>query len=243
MFGHSRSLLSRRSVIAGLSIATLGACRSASSPVESGPLFRDDFRSGLGQWVVEAESGGAFSARAGILDIDAPAGVTLWFRRRLRSPVAIDYEVAAISAGGPNDHVSDINCFWMASDPQAPGGNALARSRSGAFGDYDSLLTYYAGIGGNRNTTSRFRRYVGRRDDRPLLPQHDLSARSDLIEPNRFYHIRLVADGPRVALLRDGRTMFALHDPHPYTVGHFALRTTKSHLRVRDFRVSHLGRA
>ena len=70
-----------------------------------------------------------------------------------------------------------------------------------------------------------------------MLPQHDLSAVGDLIEPNRAYHIRLEAIGRRIALLRDGRTMFRLDDPAPYTAGHFGLRTTASHLRVRDFRV------
>jgi hypothetical protein len=155
----------------------------------------------------------------------------------LEGPVAIEYEVTAVAAGGPNDAVSDVNCFWMASDARVPSGDVLARRLSGAFGDYDELRTYYAGIGGNRNTTSRFRRYIGRRDNRPLLPQHDLSAPADLLEPNRPYRIRLIADGSRIELRRDGRTLFRLDDPRPYTSGRFGLRTTKSHLRVRDFRV------
>jgi hypothetical protein len=203
-------------------------------------LYRDDFRSGLGEWVIEAERGGTFTARDGLLDIDSPEGATLWFRHPLESPVAIDYEVTAVQAGGPNDWVSDINCFWMATDTRAPAGDVLAYRRSGAFGDYDPLRTYYAGIGGNRNTSSRFRRYVGRPGERPLLPRHDRSAPADLIQPNRPYRIRLIAAGIRVELLRDGRTMFRLDDPEPYTHGHFGLRTTKSHLRVRDFRVSRL---
>jgi hypothetical protein len=218
----------------------LPGCRTVGASGDR-TLYRDDFRSGLGLWLVEAEQGGSFTARDGVLDIASPAGVTLWFRAPLESPVAIDYEVMAVAAGGPNDAVSDINCFWMASDSRSPSGDVLSYRRSGAFADYDELRTYYAGIGGNRNTSSRFRRYVGRRDERPLLPQHDLAAPGDLIEPNRPYHIRLVAAGSRIALLRDGRTMFRLDDPQPYTRGHFGLRTTKSHLRVRNFRVSRLA--
>ncbi|PSJ39131.1 Tat pathway signal sequence domain protein [Sphingomonas deserti] len=232
--------MTRRAFVAGATALAAGCATTARS---GGVLLHeDDFRDGLGQWVVEAEQGGAFRAEGGVLDIDSPAGVTLWFRHAIEGPVAIDYDVEAVAAGGPNDQVSDINCFWMATDKRAPGGDVLAVRRSGAFADYDELRTYYAGIGGNRNTTSRFRRYIGRRDERPLLPQHDLSAPAHFIEPNRRYRIRLIADGRRVELQRDGRTMFLLDDPEPYTRGHFALRTTKSHLRVRDFRVSRLTR-
>jgi len=208
-------------------------------PSEGGPrlIHKDDFRQGLGQWLVEAERPGLVSASGGVLDIDVPAGVTLWFRPELTGPVAIEYEVTAVSEGGPNDEVSDINAFWMASDPRAPSSNVLDHPRSGAFADYDRLRTYYAGIGGNRNTTSRFRRYVGRDAERPLLPEHDLSAAEAMIVPNLPYRIRLVADGSRIELLRDGEPMFRLTDPDPYTQGHFGLRTTKSHLRVRDFQV------
>lgn len=226
----------RRWVLGGIGAASLLSCRSMEDS-GSAILHRDDFRHGLGQWLVEAERGGSFRAEGGVLDIDSPAGVTLWFRQPLQSPVAIEYEVTAVAEGGSNDVVSDINCFWMATDSRAPSGNVLERARSGAFSDYDELRTYYAGIGGNRNTTSRFRRYIGRRDDRPLLPRHDLSAPEDLIEPNRRYRIRLIAAGRRVALERDGRTMFELIDPEPYTRGHFGLRTTKSHLRVQNFRI------
>lgn len=234
-------LVSRRAFVGGLAgLSILPGCVSLRGTGGETLLHSDDFRSGLGQWVIEAEKGGRFSAEGGVLDIDSPAGVTLWFRHALQSPVAIDYEVTAVAEGGPNDQVSDINCFWMATDTRVPSGDVLAIRRSGAFADYDELRTYYAGIGGNRNTTSRFRRYIGRRDDRPLLPQHDLSAPADLIEPNRPYRIRLIAAGPRIELIRDGRTMFRLDDPEPYTRGHFGLRTTKSHLRVRDFRVLRL---
>ena len=232
--------LTRRAMLAG-AIALTAGCVAARRGGHA-LLHSDDFRSGLDQWLVEAESGGRFEAKDGALDIDSPAGATLWFRPRLEAPIAFDYEVSAVAEGGPNDQVSDINCFWMATDSRVPGGDVLARPRSGAFADYDELRTYYAGIGGNRNSTSRFRRYIGRRDDRPLLPRHDLSAPADLIAPNRRYRIRLVADGRRIALLRDGRTMFALDDPEPYTSGHFGLRTTKSHLRVRDLRIWRLPR-
>jgi Domain of unknown function (DUF6250) len=235
------SSLTRRSFLAGLAAAPLlSGCRTLARDEDEGLLYSDDFRDGLGQWLVEAEQPARVAARQGVLDIDAPAGCTIWFRNALVSPVGIEYEVTAVGQGGPNDTASDINCFWMATDSRVPSGDVLQRRRSGAFADYDELRTYYAGIGGNRNRTSRFRRYIGRRDDRPLLARHDLSAPANLIQANRSYRIRLIAAGSRIELFRDGRPMFRLDDPEPYTKGHFGFRTTKSHLRIRAFRVFRL---
>lgn len=233
MWDCSISGVSRRTVLAGMGGAMVGGCRTFAP---ASILYRDPFVD-LNRWLVEAERPGRITASAGVLDIDVPAGVTLWFRPLLQAPVEISYEVTAVSEGGPNDTVSDVNAFWMATDPRVPPGNVLDYRRSGAFADYDELRTYYAGIGGNRNSTSRFRRYIGRKDDRPLLPQHDLSDRRFLLEPNRPYRIQLIADGRRIELRRDGEPMFRLEDPEPYTRGHFGLRTTKSHIRVRDFSV------
>ena len=74
-----------------------------------------------------------------------------------------------MAEGGPNDQVSDLNVFWMANnvDGQQP---VFAHVRSGKFADYNDLLTYYVGLGGNRNTTTRIRRYIGDPVLRPLLP-------------------------------------------------------------------------
>ena len=171
----------------------------------------------------------------------APAGLTLWFRPLLRGPVLISYEVMAVSGGGPLDRVSDVNCFWMARDPRAPDGDVLASPRSGRFADYDDLETYYVGLGGNSNTTSRFRRYVGRPGDRPLLPENDRTAPADLLVANRWERIALIADGTDIRFDRNGRTKFRYRDPAPYRSGRFALRTTASHLRIRRLAVYRLG--
>ncbi|MFD1786333.1 DUF6250 domain-containing protein [Sphingomonas floccifaciens] len=227
-------MIDRRGAIGG-GLALLGGCTLPRGRERL--LYRDDFARGLDQWVLEAEKPGRISATGGALDVAVPAGVTLWFRERLEAPIAIDYIVTPVAAGGEWDQVSDVNAFWMATDPRAPGGDVLARTRSGAFADYDELRTYYVGIGGNRNTTTRFRRYVGERDNRPLLPQHDRSGAADMLVPNRPTRIRLIADGRHIAVLRDGAAPFVLDDPAPYTRGHFGLRTTWSHLRVSDFRI------
>lgn len=183
-------------------------------------------------WRVEAEQPARVAFAGGVIDVDTPAGVSVWYAKPIDGPVAISFEAMAVSEGGPNDAVSDLNAFWMASDKgQEP------RPRTGAFAQYDDLTTYYVGIGGNRNTTTRFRRYIGKPADRPLLAQHDLRGAGDLLVPNRWTRIRLIADGTHIAVERDGRRVFALDDPEPYRRGWFALRTTKSHLRVRNVRI------
>src|SRR5689334_20536284 len=189
------------SSLAAIAIALLTGC-AARFPA----TYSDDFAT-LSYWVVEAEKAANVSAGHGALDIDAPAGVTLWFKHELNSPVEIEFDAIAISAGGPNDRISDLNVFWMAHD--ADGTTPVyARARSGKFADYDDLLTYYVGLGGNRNTTTRFRRYIGEPGNRPLLPEHDLSGRKFLLVPNRKQHIKLIANGPDIEYLRDGRVIF-----------------------------------
>ena len=208
-----------------------------------GPALSDDLRSGLSNWRIEAEAGAQarVSAADGVMDIDTPKGLSLWWRTRLHGPVAIEYDVMAVSRGGPNDAVSDVNAFWMATDPRAPNGSPLAAPRSGAFADYDTLRTYYVGIGGNRNTTTRLRRYVGVPGRRPLLPGNDRADSAALLAPNRWTHVRLIASGHHIAAEYDHKVLFTLEDPAPYRSGWFAIRTTKSHLRIRNFRIHTLG--
>jgi hypothetical protein len=230
---RSRFQLSRRSFVIAIGLAPVAA-EAASDHL----LFADDFRHGLDRWVVEAQGRAAITADRGELDIDSAEGVTLWFREALTAPVAIDFEVMAVSRGGANDAVSDVNAFWMASDPAAQDGSVLARRRSGRFEDYDLIRTYYVGIGGNRNTTTRMRRYIGAAGNRPILPEHDRSDAAALLTPNCWMHVRLTAGAWGAAVEREGRNLFILDDPEPYARGHFALRTTESHLRVRRFRIS-----
>lgn len=204
-------------------------------------LFRDDFAGPrLGDWASELEGGaGRVEAKGGRLALDVPKGATVWFRPEIVGPVVIEYEATAVSKGGPNDRVSDLNCFWMATE--ARGGVPCPEAkRGGAFAEYDTLRCYYVGLGGNANTTTRFRRYVGEPGNRPLLPGHDLTAAPYLLKPNVRQSIRLVACGSLIQYWRDGRKLFELEDARPYTRGWFGLRTVTSHLEVEGFRVRRL---
>ena len=213
-------------------------------------LYSDDFTHGLDQWRVEMEPGasgtaGTVTAKEGVLDIDVPAGVTVWFRRELNGPAMIQYEATVISAGGANDRMSDLNSFWMATDPKAKNGDVFTHPRSGKFAEYNSLDMYYVGLGGNGNTTTRFRRYIGDEVERPLLPGNDLSvkARPEMgIVANKTQTVTLIADGGLIQYWRDGVKIFEMTDAQPYTKGWFAIRTTKNHMQVRNLRIVRLVR-
>jgi hypothetical protein len=202
-------------------------------------LLHDDFAAGLGNWQSELEKAGTVRALNGMLEIDVPGGCTVWMKTELSGAVLISYEAMMVAGGGPNDRVSDLNCFWMAQDTRSPG-KLFATSRNGIFSDYDQLRCYYVGHGGNSNTTTRFRRYVGEKGNRPLRPEHDLSAPEFLLAPNTPLKIQLVAAGSTVEYFSNGRCFFAYDDPEPYVRGWFGFRTVTSHFQIRNFTIHRL---
>lgn len=225
--------------LASFVLCAAGPAVPPGAPFRLGPLlYKDDFK-GLDQWTAELQQPGAIRTRKGVLTIDVPAGCTLWFKPQLEGPVMIQYRAVMIQAGGKNDRVSDLNAFWMATDARSPL-DLFATKRSGAFADYNRLLTYYVGQGGNANTTTRFRRYIGEQDNRPLLPEHDLHSADVLLKPNVPCTVQLVAFGERIQYYVDARLLFDFHDPAPYTRGRFAFRTVTSHIEIREFRVYRL---
>jgi len=201
-------------------------------------LFHDDFKD-LSQWYPELEKGGTVQAKEGAIQIDVPAGCTVWFKPRLDGPVMIEYEATVLKADGPNDRVSDLNCFWMSRDARSPE-DVFATKRSGKFSEYNQLKCYYVGLGGNGNTTTRFRRYIGDEKLRPILPKHDLSAKEFMITANISQTIRLVACDKVIQFYRDDRRIFEMEDPEAYDSGWFAFRTTANHMSVRNFKVHRL---
>lgn len=216
-----------------------GAATLAGAQSPSALLFQDDFRDGQ-QWIEEFEEPGSVTYTGGMVDIIAPKGATLWFKPKLTGRIVITYEIQAVAEGGPLDRVSDLNCFWMASDPNREG-DFFSPPRSGNFAAYNMLKTYYVGLGGNRNTTTRFRRYIGSPSERPLLPENDRAAPADLLQPNHWQTIRLIADAGDIRYYRDSKLLFYYRDPAPYTEGWFGLRTTLNHMRVRQLRIYRLA--
>ena len=221
---------------AKLRLALLLAC---AAPLAAAPMiFSDDFKN-LDQWVVEQRPGGTVEVHDGVMLMRDVDGCTVWFRPKLTAPVSIQYDAVVRSSG----RVSDLNCFWMASDPAQPADLFHpAHPRTGAFAEYDALQTYYVGYGGNSNSTTRFRRYLGG-GRKPLLPEHDLHDKRVLLEANHLYHLELVAQDGVAKFIRDGEVLFTFHDPQPLREGWFGIRTVNAQIEIKAFRVLGLNPA
>lgn len=209
----------------------MGGLAAVFSPASSAEVFHEDLRG----WVVEQQAGGSVRVQAGALVIDDKAGVTVWRREPLRAPVKIRF-VATVT-GGEDRRVSDLNCFWMATDPRSPEDFFASEKtgRDGRFSSYDGLKTYYVGCGGNGNSTTRFRRYDGK-GARPLLPEHDRQEKAALLEAGRPYRIEITVDERgRTTWAKDGKVWFDYLDPEPLREGWFGFRTVWSRIEIRDF--------
>jgi len=229
---------------AGCLLLFVGGCSCCIPSKEKTPtlIYQNDFEGDLSDWVVEQMPGGSVHVSAGKLEIDDAKGCTVWIREKLEAPIMIEYEALIIKKDGPHDRGSDLNCFWMAQDPKSRD-NLFSNSqvRGGRFVNYNSLRLYYVGYGANANTTTRFRRYPGT-GDKPLLPEHDLSADEYMLKYNVPIKIQLIADRERVAYLRDGEVIYEVHDPEPYTDGWFGFRTVNNHMTIDNFKVYQLGK-
>lgn len=186
-------------------------------------------------WKVESESPDySVSLRDGVCEISAPKGLTLWYREKMSGNVIIEYD-ACVLDGKEGDRVSDLNCFWMASDPGAKDVFKNLDKRGGVFANAASMKLYYVGYGGNSNTTTRFRRYDGRPD--PALVR-EYTDGDHLLKPNHWYHIKLVSADGRVQYWIDGERLFDYADSDPYKEGWFGFRTTASRTAIRNFSYS-----
>lgn len=203
-------------------------------------IHAEDFESNMDSWVVEQREGGKAEIKNEKLEINDASGCTIWFNKKLKGPIMIEYDTYIIKNGGPNDRVSDMNCFWMAKDMEYPE-NLFQNSkeRGGKFSNYDSLRLYYMGVGGHHNTKTRFRRYVGN-GERPLLPEHDFTNPDFLLIPNQVYHIKIIAFNNTIQYYRDDILMVDYFDENPYTSGYFGFRTVNNHMTIDNFKVSKL---
>lgn len=197
----------------------------------------------LSRWVAEDSSGEAQITCAGdTLDIVSPDGLTLWYNRRLTGNYEITYRVRVLTDGGKYDRLSDLNCFWAAADPRHPDDFfARSRWRRGEFKHYNTLNLYYAGYGGNDNTTTRFRRYHGEYygvDEariKPVLKEYTDAPR--LLKPRHWHEVRIrVADGVTTYSM-DGEELFRQPVEEGGGDGYFALRLWQNHVLFTGFKV------
>lgn len=196
-------------------------------------------------WTVESESPDyRISFSGDTCRILSPKGLTLWRNNKMEGNVTIEYDACVVDNGKPGDRLSDLNCFWMASDPEHPD-NIFARAawRNANFPKCYSMQLYYVGYGGNHNSTTRFRRYnadttaIRNKAARPaILREYRDSAH--LLTANKWYHIKIQNKDGRVIYSINGETLVDYVDPAPLTSGWFGFRTTLSHTCITNFRVN-----
>ena len=193
-------------------------------------------------WKVESESPDyKVTFRGDTAEIVSPKGLTLWRKEKMSGKVTIEYDACVVSETG-KDRLSDLNCFWMASDPKHPD-NLWKREkwRNGIFLNCYSLQLYYLGYGGNHNSTTRFRRYDGNEagitdpQARPAVLKEYTDA-EHLLKANHWYHIKITNENNRVSYYIDGKRLVDFRDAKPLTEGWFGFRTTLSRTRITNFR-------
>jgi len=200
-------------------------------------IFADNFDKSLdtSNWIPEIaqQPHSSVTVGQGQLILDTQGGVTVWLSKYLDGNIEIRYDWTVVVDGRKNDRLSDLNQFWMAHDPENP--NLF--TRKGVLEEYDSLALYYVGMGGNTNTTTRFRKYPGN-GTRVLVreyldPEH-------LLAPNHTYKIKILVKNGVSEFWVDGVRYFYFKDPAPLTKGYFGFRSTKSRHFIDNFQVYRL---
>lgn len=190
-------------------------------------------------WIMESEGPCTATFRGDTAEFVAPKGLSVWRKDKMSGRTVIEYDAQVVTEG-PDDRLSDLNCFWMASDPKASDPWKNLKKRGGKFVNSYALQLYYLGYGGNHNSTTRFRRYNGdeRGVDDPAFRPAIIKEYTDadhLLKPGKWYHIKITHDGLRTQYFIDGERIVDFRDPEPLTEGWFAFRTTLSRTRLTNF--------
>lgn len=223
-----------------LLVGWLGAVILPAQTTSPSALNQQEFHR---YWQIESESPHyELSFLGDTVEVVSPKGLTLWRKEPMRGTVTIEYDACIMDQGLPGDRLSDLNAFWMASDPKHPTDLWKRMEwRSGIFVNCYSLQLYYLGYGGNHNATTRFRRYDGNEaaitepQARPAILR-EYSDEAHLLQPNKWYRIKITNEGNRVQYYIDGERIVDYRDPHPLTEGWFGFRTTLSRARITNFR-------
>ena len=192
-------------------------------------------------WTVESESKDyRVTFRGDTCELLAPKGLTLWRKQVMTTDMVVEYDAQVVDEGQQGDRVSDLNIFWMASDPRHKDIWSRQEWRQGIFVRCYTLQMYYLGYGGNYNSTTRFRRYDGdeRGVDSVAYRPAILKEYTDgdhLLKANHWYHVKIESTGGRTRFYMDGQLLVDYLDPTPLRRGWFGFRTTLSHTRITNF--------
>ena len=198
-------------------------------------LYFDNFNKDLSNWKVEFEIPKTSSIQLvnSKLDLMSSRGATVWFNHKLSGNIMIIYDVTLVNKGGEMDRVSDLNAFWMATDPA----NENLFTRNGNFASYDNLELYYAGVGGHDNKFTRFRKYHSN-GDKPVLKEY--TDKEHLLVGNKKYSVRIIVNNGLIQYFLNNELYWELKDETPYKTGFFGFRTTISHQQFENFKVYQL---
>ena len=194
-------------------------------------------------WRVESESADyKVTLRGDTCELLSPKGLTLWRKQKIQQGTTIEYDACIVDEGQPGDRLSDLNAFWMASDPKAKDIWSRANWRSGIFTRCYTLQMYYLGYGGNYNSTTRFRRYNGDEagvsdaTKRPTILK-EYTDKAHLLKPNHWYHIKIESTiTGRTRFYVNGERIVDYLDAEPLKEGWFGFRTTLSRARITNFK-------
>lgn len=216
---------------------TFGQGEDSISRLDKKLIFSDDFGTGRlnDQWTAEINEKDAPGVliKDGQLHLDTEGGITLWYKKILEGNILIEYDRAVLMEDKKNDRLSDLNQFWMVTDPQQK-----MFQRKGGFREYDSLRMYYVGMGGNYNSTTRMRRYDGKADLKIIAEYKDSA---HLLVANKTYHIIMLVKDGLVKFIVDGQTFFSFKDDQPLSKGWFAIRSTKSRQVIDNVKIWQLN--
>lgn len=200
-------------------------------------IYAADFnkRIDTNEWISEMEPGPGSSVytKDGKLLLDTRGGVTVWLNKKLKGNIQIEYKRTVLMEGKSNDRLSDLNQFWMAQDPR----NAKLFTRSGVFVQYDSLRLYYVGMGGNDNTTTRFRKYLGN-GEKTLLQEYKDEAH--LLKAGKKYAVKIIMKDGVTGFWVDDECYFTYADPEPLREGYFGFRSVHARQAIEDFKIYQL---
>ncbi len=200
----------------------------------------------LNDWTWECNSElTSVICRNDTLNIISPDGNTVWYKEKLSGDYKISYRITVLDEGGEFDRLSDMNCFWGATDPMYPD-NLFERAewRNGVFKNYNTLNLFYCGFGGNENGTTRFRKYHGEYcgiDDskiKPILKEY--TEAPNLIEKGHWYTVEILVKDQETSFTIDGRTIFTAPIEPGECDGHFGLRFWINHVLCTGFQIEKL---
>ncbi|MFI3282261.1 MAG: DUF6250 domain-containing protein [Rikenellaceae bacterium] len=195
------------------------------------------------KWVVESQTEDAVTMIGDTMEVVAARGVTLWYDKRFEGDYQISYSAKFVMEGGPHDRLSDLNCFWGAIDPAYPD-DFFRQSwvyRDGDFSTYSPLDLFYVGYGGNRNSTTRFRRYTGAyvssdaQKNREMFNEYRNP--EDILREGEWMNIVITVRGGRTTYSMNGKELVNHPVAEGQDEGYFGIRLVRNHVIFTNFAV------